>query len=235
MFGLRGRARFCAGSPADQNLDRDDRDRLATEDPFIGHDLAGDPAMRHEPAQALHVGERIGRERRLDRIQERVDDRRGRRHLVGRLRVDIKVDRGAPFRRQARALFGGLALLDLEERRLLGGADIAPVPQAPATGDEIGAARNQREERRIDRLARHDWSTSATASSSMATRSGASSPRADLRKECGGSAKAGCITCLAKTWLPPATKAPATKERAFAFLAAMSCAGIEAPNSSAAP
>src|SRR6266478_2673193 len=65
-----------------EDFDGDDRDRLVAEHPLIGFDFAGDVGVldRRRQAEVLQPGGRQWRERLLDAIDQRIENRR-RRHI----------------------------------------------------------------------------------------------------------------------------------------------------------
>src|SRR5579885_27071 len=200
-----------------EDFDRQDRHRLVAEHALVGLDLAGEAGVPDHVGQAeiLQPGRRRRRQRRLDRIDQRVEQRRRRPVRIARMDVEVEVDGERPHRRRAERLgLGGLRFLRQEQRRLLGRRDVAPVAQPPLAGDERRRRGDAGEQRRIDRLAR-DHVVTARAAAASAARvsaariSGAMSARAERMNERSGIAAGGTDTRAKKRAWPRHGKARA--------------------------
>src|SRR6266571_6032856 len=86
-----------------EDFDGDDRDRLIAEYPLIVFDFAGDVGVldRRRQTEVLQPSGGQRRERLLDAIDQRIENRRRRHIRVARMRIHIELDDERPYRWRA--------------------------------------------------------------------------------------------------------------------------------------
>src|SRR4051794_16931946 len=135
-----------------EDFDRDDRDSLVAQHAFGNLDFSGDGSVLHHLGhpEILHPGNRRGRQGGLNRVEQRVENRRRCDIGIARMGIDVKLHAQHPHGRRAeRRDSCFFKLLSHEQRRLLRRGEIAPVPQLSSGSDKIRGGCDPLEQRRV--------------------------------------------------------------------------------------